>query len=131
MNNPIPPKIPTDSNFSSCNTTNLESQNLILKSTIVEVINNINPINLSSKQGIFVVYNVNLNVDEYIIFNTLAPFITENSIIFISILSADAPFGLITNPLYNENGGFSVRIQNIGPSILTNEILKLSYMIIN
>ncbi len=132
MNTPIAPTILPDLNLSSCSvSSNIESQNLILKTTVVPVINNLSPVNLLTKQGIFVVSGINLNLGEFIIFNLIGSFVHEDSVIFTSILSADDPFGLITSITNLVNGGFSVRIENVGVAILINETVKISYMIIN
>jgi hypothetical protein len=131
MNVPLPPTILPDSNFTKCNTTVLESQDLILKTSIVPIINNIIPTDITTKQGVFVLSEVNLNLGEFITFQVISSFIREESIIFVSILSSDVSIGLITNTYDISNGGFSVKIQNVGVSILINEPVKISYMIIN
>jgi len=126
---PTGPTIPSDSNFSSVNSTIVETTNLNLKPTIVESVA-FADVELNAKQGVINISQVNLpNFGDFAAVVVLNSTINANSVIFTSFLAVPQSSAL-TIGTNIENGSFILTITNVGVSSLTDDI-KIAFMCIN
>lgn len=116
--------------FSVIQTNDIYTQQLRLSYETVTS-NNFSDIVSNTPQGIINITNATLNTGNFINFEVSNNLVNENSLIFVSVLSCEPSFALVINTFSITNNSFRINVTNVGSAGLSNDIVKIAFLVIN